>query len=146
MSEEFERDLAQCNRELDDARRELFGVVKALEDTDLDRSRRGGWNARRVLEHVIWSELLYSRLITILRGGTVEGEIPPCAPASAADALERLERSREALVTALGGVDEESFYRLGTIGHEEYSILSVLENEINHEREHAGQIRTLVSG
>ena len=146
MSDEFDRDLGHCKRELDAAREELLGVVTALKDGDLDRGRRGGWPVRRVLEHVIWSELLYSRLITHLRGGTPEGETPPSTPSSAADALERLEGSHEALLAAFDGVDEESFYRLGTIGHEEYSIISVLENEINHEREHAEQVRAIVNG
>ena len=40
--------------------------------------------------------------------------------------------------------DELDAYRLGRLGHEEYSILSVLE-EINQEREHAEQIRAIVS-
>ena len=46
----------------------------------------------------------------------------------------------------IDGIDEETFYRLGNLGYEEYSVLSMLENEANHEREHAAQItKTLVS-
>ena len=145
MSEEFERDLGHCKGELDAAREELLGVVTTLKDDHLDKGRRGGWAVRRVLEHVIWSEWLYSRLITHLRGQTAEGEIPPCAPSSAADSVQRLEGSRQALVDSFVDVDEESFYHLGTIGHEEYSILSILENEINHEREHAEQVQAIVN-
>ena len=144
MSEEFERDLSHCKRELDAARAELLGVVTPLKDDDLARGRRGGWTVRRVLEHVIWSEWLYSRLVTHLRGLPVAGDDVSGAPSSADDAVQRLEGSRKALVAAVDGVDEESFYRLGTIGHEEYSILSILENEINHEREHAEQIGAIV--
>jgi hypothetical protein len=32
------------------------------------------------------------------------------------------------------------------MGHEEYSVISLLENEINHEREHAAQITTTLGG
>ena len=43
--------------------------------------------------------------------------------------------------TAIDHVKEEDFYRLQTIGHEEYSVLSILENVASHDREHAEQIR-----
>ena len=35
----------------------------------------------------------------------------------------------------------EKFYELRKVGHEEYSVLSILENVANHDREHAEQIR-----
>ena len=146
MSEELDRDLAHCRAELDAARRELLAVVTALKDDDLERVRRGEWPVRRILEHVIESEWLYSRLIAHLRGQPVPGDAIDATPTSQADAIDRLAASRAALVKAFDGADEESFYRLGKMGHEEYSVLSVLENEINHEREHAAQIRKTVSG
>jgi hypothetical protein len=31
------------------------------------------------------------------------------------------------------------------VGHEEYSILSVLENVSNHDREHAEQVKTILA-
>ena len=71
---------------------------------------------------------------------------PVCRPA-VADAGRRLDASRRALLAALDGVDEESFYRLRVVGHEEYSVLSVLENAANHDREHGEQVRaTLAAG
>ena len=39
----------------------------------------------------------------------------------------------------------ETFYELRKVGHEEYSILSVLENIANHDREHAEQIRNILA-
>ena len=45
----------------------------------------------------------------------------------------------------LDGVDETSFYRLRELGHEEYSIMSVVENQVNHDREHAEQVQTILN-
>ena len=145
MSSEFERDLQRCRVGLDEAREEFLAVVTVLRDADLEKARRGGWSVRRVLEHVIWSEWMYSRIVTHLRGQQPPGDPVDAAPSSGADAIERLGASRQALLDAVEGVDEESFYRLGRLGQEEYSILSVLENEINHEREHAEQVQVVVS-
>ena len=146
MSEEFDRDLQHCRAELDTARQELLSVVTRLSDSDLERGRRGEWSVQRILEHVIQSEWLYSRLAAHLRGLPVPGDAIDAVPTSPADAADRLSASRAALVKAFDGVDEESFYRLVKMGHEEYSAVSLLENEINHEREHAAQIaKTLAS-
>jgi hypothetical protein len=41
-------------------------------------------------------------------------------------------------------VKKEDFYRLQAIGHEEYSVLSILENVASHDREHADQIRRTI--
>ncbi len=144
MPTEFERDLEQARRELDAARSELLGVVDGLSEGDLDRARRGGWTVGRVLEHVIQSEWLYARLVAHLRERLVPGDAVSGAPSSVADAAQRLDASRRALLAALDGVDEESFYRLRVVGHEEYSVVSVLENAAHHDREHAGQVRAIV--
>ena len=146
MSDEFDRELTSAREELDAARRELLPVVSALSDGDLDRERRGGWTVRRVLGHVIESEWLYANLVAHLRGAPAPGDVVSGGPSSAADAAQRLDASRRALLAALDGVDEASFYRLSVVGHEEYSIISVLENTANHDREHAGQIQAIVNG
>ena len=145
MSDEFDRDLTSACEELDAARRELLPVVGALSDADLDRERRGGWTVRRVLAHVIESEWLYANLVAHLRGAPVAGDVVSGGPASSAEAAQRLDASRRALRAALDGVDEASFYRLGVVGREEYSIISVLENTANHDREHAGQIQAILA-
>jgi len=146
MTAEFDRDLKSCREGLDAARDGLLATVAALRDSDLERGRRGGWTVRRVLEHVIWSEWMYSRIATHLRGGQPPGDRVDATPSSPADAVERLHGSRDALLAAIAGVDEETFYRLTRLGQEEYSVISLLENEINHEREHAEQLRTLTAG
>ena len=145
MTSEFDHDLQSSRTDLDAARAELLAVVNTLQDDDLERGRRGGWTVRRVLEHVIWSEWMYSRIVTHLRGGQPPGDPVDATPSSPADAVERLAGSHEALLAAVEGVDEETFYRLAKIGQEEYSVISLLENEINHEREHAEQVRALVA-
>jgi uncharacterized damage-inducible protein DinB len=145
MSDEFERDLAEARGHLSASRAELLDVIRSLQDADLDRGRRGGWPVRRVLQHVIESEHAYARLVLHLRGLRVPGEPIDGRPTSVADARERLDASRSALLEALAGVEEEAFYALKQLGHEEYSILSVLENAIHHDREHAGQIRATLA-
>ena len=141
MTTDFERDLAAARADLDDARRELLDVLSPLTDADLDRAPRGHWPVRRVLEHVIWHEQIYVRMLAHIRGAASPGEMPDNTPSSVTDALERLAASHSALLALLEGIDDEMFYKLIKMGYEEYSCYSMLENEANHEREHAAQIR-----
>jgi hypothetical protein len=58
--------------------------------------------------------------------------------------------ARKALLKALEALEtdptaSEKFYELRKVGHEEYSVLSVLENVANHDREHAEQIREILA-
>ena len=145
MTADFEQELTGAREQLEAAREELLAVVGALNDADLARSRRGGWAVGRVLEHVIQSEWLYAGLVAHLRDWPSPGDVVTGVPTSVADAVDRLAASHRALLVALDGVDEASFYRLRAIGHEEYSILSVLENESNHDREHAAQVQAILS-
>ncbi len=145
MQTEFEQELTAAREQLEAAREELLAVVGALSDADLARSRRGGWAVARVLEHVVQSEWLYAGLVAHLRDQPSPGDVVTGVPASVADAVDRLAASHRALLVALDGMDEESFYRLRAVGHEEYSILSVLENGTNHDREHAGQVQAILS-
>lgn len=145
MTSEFEQDLQRVRDELDAARTELLAAVTSLSDADLDTARRGGWTVRRVLEHVIWSETMYSRLLQHLRGRQPAGDAVEATPASVADAVDRLTASHAAFIGAFDSVDEEPFYRLATVGREEYSILSLIENESMHEHEHAAQIKSILA-
>ena len=65
-------------------------------------------------------------------------------PASVANSRRDLAASRKALLAAIDGVDEETFYQLRRVGHEEYSVLSVLENVALHDREHSAQVDSIV--
>jgi uncharacterized damage-inducible protein DinB len=128
------------------ARQELLAALEPLTDGDLDRSRRGGWSVGRVVLHLIQSEWHYVRLVRQLR------ELPPSSPpelpeavASVAIAVRELTAARQALLEALDGIDEAAFYRLGTLGREDYSVLSVLENVAHHDREHGQQLQRIVA-
>lgn len=146
MTTDFARDLASSRLDLESARRELLDALSPLSDTDLDRAPRGHWPVRRVLEHVIWHEQIYVRMVAHIRGALNPGEMPDNTPSSVADALDRLAASRSALLAAIEGIGDEAFYKLTKMGYEEYSVFSMLENEANHEREHAAQIKkTLTS-
>ncbi len=146
MSTEFANDLARLRTELADRRSELLAVVDRLSDAKLGAARRGGWSARRVLDHVISSEQAYARVLAHLRGRPIDGEPPPSQPASVEDARAKLSTARETLLVALDGVDEESFYALKQLGQEEYSILSVLENARSHDLEHGEQLSEILRG
>ena len=146
MSVEFDQDMQAARDDIAASRKELLKVVDELNDGDLDRARRGGWSVRKVLEHVIQSEWLYARLTAHLRGlSQPEGEMPSSAVASVAEAARGLNASREGLLGNLDGVDEETFYRLGAVGHEEYSVLSLLENVALHDREHGPQVQEILA-
>ena len=146
MSDEFDRDLSKAREDTSQARDGLLAVLRDLKDEDLDKERRGGWSVRKVLEHAIHSEVLYGRLARHLRElPQPEDEATTVPPPTVASAISALENSRGALETAIDGVDEETFYTLRVVGHEEYSILSLLENVALHDREHAPQIQDIVS-
>lgn len=146
MSPEMNEDFAAARQELDSARQVLHASLDQLSDDDLDRSRRGGWSVRRVVQHLLQAEWHYERLVRQLRElPPTPAPEPPGPPTSVTDAVRGLTASRQALLAALDGIDEASFYRLGAVGREEYSVLSVLENAAHHDREHGQQLRAIVA-
>jgi len=149
MTCSFHADLASSQETIRLARDHLLTVVDSLSRPDLDHARRGGWPVRRVLEHVIHSEHLYAQAVAYLCGSTATERPANSSPGSAAEARTMLLDSRKALLNALTGLDTdprayETFYELRRVGHEEYSVLSVLENVAHHDREHADQIKSIV--
>jgi uncharacterized damage-inducible protein DinB len=142
----FAADLAGLTNEMAASRAGLLSTVRALSDVDLAKVRRGGWPIHRVLEHVIESEWLYATLVAHLQGKPVpERGKSSCEGQAVDDVLGMLDASRSALLSTLEGVDEGVFYDVQRMGHEEYSVFSVLENVVNHDREHTGQIATIVA-
>jgi hypothetical protein len=92
---------------------------------------------------VLHSERLYTQLTSTFSGkpsSVKDAEGFANGPAAVAV----LGTSRHAFLDAVGEVREDDFYRLQTIGHEEYSVLSILENNAAHDREHAEQLRKTV--
>lgn len=137
---DFESDRAALLSDLEKSRAELSSVVSRLTSDDLSSARRGSWSVSKVLEHVLHSERLYAQLISMFSGVGYTAE-PGAAPSTAAEALAALEATRRVLLEGVNHVKEEDFYRLQTVGHDEYSVLSILENDAAHDREHAEQIR-----
>ncbi len=143
LMSEFDSDLADNLRAMDEARGSLLACLATLSDEQMDAGKRGGWSVRAVLAHVLSSETAYARVIARLRGITIAVDaLEPAA--TIADAISRLRESRRVLVQAVDGVDEDAFYELQALGHEEYSVLSVLENVAMHDTEHERQVRELV--
>jgi uncharacterized damage-inducible protein DinB len=146
----YHSDFASSQEAMRVARDELLGVIDSLGRTDLERARKGGWTVRKILEHVIFSEQLYAQATAYLCGTEQPTRSETSAPNSATEARTMLLDTRKALLTALEQLEmdpraPETFYELKRVGHEEYSVLSVLENVANHDHEHAEQIRTIVS-
>lgn len=137
---DFISDRAELLGELKKGRAQLNEVVGRLSADDLLRARRGSWPVSRILEHVLHSERLYAQLISVFSGVGASIE-PNGVPSTSAESLAALEATRNAVLDGIDHVNEEDFYRLQTIGHEEYSVLSILENVASHDREHAEQIR-----
>jgi hypothetical protein len=138
----FQQHLSDVTANLDRARGELLAVLSNLTDEDLVQSRRGGWTVGKVLDHIIGSEWHYAQLAASLRGMEA---IQPADHQGGGVAVmtEALSGSRDALLTSIQGVSEEVFYRLGNVGREEYSIISVLENVEQHDIEHLAQINSI---
>jgi uncharacterized damage-inducible protein DinB len=139
-------DLEALTADLTDARATLVSTVQRLSDADLDKTRRGGWSVRRVIEHLIESEWFYATLVAHLRQAhPPERRHISCEGQPVDEILCMLEDGRVGLLRAIDGVDENTFYDVQRMGHEEYSVLSILENAANHDREHAAQITAIVS-
>jgi uncharacterized damage-inducible protein DinB len=143
---EFDTDLADNTAAVNHARADLLNRLRTLTDADLDRGRRGGWTIRDVLRHVIIGEVAYARVIAHLRSLALKiTDITDEDVRSASAVRDALARVRAALTAALDGVDEAAFYDLRAVGHEQYSVLSVLENVANHDREHLEQIEKILA-
>ena len=150
MTCSFHSDLASSQEAIRLALDGLLSVIDPLSRADLERARKGGWPVRRVLEHVIHSERLYGQAAAYLCGAEVSGRPESSAPGSASEARTMLLDSRKGLLNALAELEmdpmaNEKFYEVRKVGHEEYSVLSVLENVANHDGEHAAQIREILA-
>ena len=140
---EFDSEKDALLSDLQSSRAKLHDVVAGLSSDDLSSARPGSWPVSKILDHVVHSERLYAQLISVFSGVGTSVE-PSRTPSSSAEALAALEVTRKAVLDGIGYVKEEDFYRLQTIGHEEYSVLSILENVASHDREHAEQIRKTI--
>lgn len=146
--DEFQRDLAENLKAIETARTVLLDGLLPLTVEDLHRGRRGGWSIQEVLRHLIDAEVAYATVLGFLRTSAIE--VPNASDddvVSASAAIAALERTRKQLVALLDGVDENTFYDMRSLGTNEYSVMSVLENVADHDHEHLSQIvKTLASG
>jgi len=143
--DEFERDLNENKKAVEGAREALLGRLRRLGDQDLLRVRRGGWSVQEVLRHVIDAEVSYTRVVAHLRGLPLQVADPLAEDvASIGASIAALERYRTTLMASVEGVDEATFYEMRTLGREQYSVMSVLENVADHDHEHLGQIAKTV--
>jgi hypothetical protein len=140
---EFDTERDALLSDIQQSRAMLSEVVAGLSADDLSTARRGSWPVSKILDHVVHSERLYTQLVSVFSGVATSIE-PGGTPSTPGEALAALEVTRTALIDGVSRVKEEDFYRLQTIGHEEYSVLSILENVANHDREHAEQIRKTI--
>lgn len=137
---DFDSERASLIKDLAESRSHLVGVVQQLKPEHLAQARRGSWAVSKILDHLLQSERLYTQLISVFSGKPAS--VPEAARfGGAADVKSALDNSRNAFLSAVAAVKEDDFFRLQTIGHEEYSVLSILENNAAHDREHAEQIR-----
>ena len=141
MATEFEQDLEEALEGLNKAHQELLKTVESVSETDLDNAKRGEWSVRAMLAHIAASERHYAHIVNTLRDQESSNETPARTPASVAEAVQQLDAQRQALLAAVQGVDEDTFYRLRHAVHQEYSVLSVLRDSASHQREHLGQIQ-----
>jgi hypothetical protein len=142
----FEADRDAVLAEMTAARADLVSAIQPLSSDDLTHARRGGWPVSRVIEHVIESEYMYAVAASAIRRQPVapRGETS-CEGQPVDEILCRLEAGRTNLLAAVKDTPEEDFYRLEKIGHDEYSIISILENAAMHDHEHSAQIRAILS-
>src|SRR5262249_30665931 len=141
----YDRDKTELLADLTRSREMLLSVVEQLGPQDFERARRGSWPISKILDHVLHSERLYTQLIsTFSRKPAVV--IDAGGFTTASEAALALRHSRDAFLVAVDKVTEKDFYQLQKIGHEEYSVLSILENNASHDREHAEQIGKTFAG
>ena len=145
----YHADLAASQEAIRLARDGLLGVIDSVSRADFERARKGGWPVRKVLEHLIYSEKLFAQATAYLCSDEVSGRPETASPGSPAEARTMLLDARKELLRALEGLDTdprayETFYELKRVGHEEYSVISLLENVASHDREHAAQMRAIV--
>ena len=145
MPSEFEQDCQRVLADVDAARHDLLHLIGTLSEADLDRSRRGSWSVRGVIQHIILGEWGHTRGITRLRGAA-DPQIPD-APvlATPTAAIDALAESRAAHLASVDGIEEAEFYRLASpSGGQEWSVMSFLEGTADHDREHQAQMEALL--
>ena len=144
MSDEFDRDLASAIQEVEEARDETLSIVKALKDDELTKGRRGSWDVRGVIDHIVGADRSFAGGIARQTGAEMPaGE--QIELSSTAEAVRQLEGGRRLLLSTCDGVDEETFYKMESFHGQDASVLGILGTASAHDREHSAQIQELLS-
>lgn len=143
----FQAEVEKAVNAATEACTELQILVGELTAEQLALSQRGGWTIRRALQHIIQSNnLFYLGIILRARGRKTTASTESInEPSSPAEASSLIHSGVAAVVDAVAGVDEATFYRLEPARDgNEYSVLSALEGVALHTREHTEQIRAIM--
>jgi len=142
----FEADLETALADATRARADLVSTVQCLTEADLDKVKRGGWPIHRVITHTIEHDYYMAMFVASARGERFTGSSDAtCGGQSIDEVLCRMEAGRTALLSAVNGIAEDDFYTLKTIGLEEFSPLSAIENAATHDREHLEQVHSILA-
>ena len=96
MSTEFQDDFTTIQEETREARTELLEVLRPLQDSDLERTRRGSWSVRATLDHVLGTEWYYVDTVLRLRDQPTGAGRDPLDLTSVSSSLAELEAARQA--------------------------------------------------
>jgi DinB superfamily len=140
----FTADLEAALNDATDARAELIAAVQRLSEPHLERAKRGGWPVHHVIEHAIQHDYYMAMFVAHARGERAAMGDPSCAGQPIDEIVCRMENGRRALLSLIDGIDEDAFYELQKLGHDEFSPLTALENAAAHDREHAQQIASIL--
>lgn len=146
--------LNECIAEYQRATEAFLASVSTLGDSDLDKAKPDGWNARQVIHHVADSEAqAYARLRrliaepgTMIQGydEAVWGENPTLGylERPIKSSLDVFTSVRAASLEILQRMSEEQLNNSGVHSESgEYTIRTWLETYIKHPLEHAEQIQ-----
>ena len=137
-------DLKSACGDLETARAELLQTMSRLSDSDLERTPRGQWSVQKVLEHVLQSERLYVAGLAHLQGSEQPSQANDL-PHDLNGFVDALATTRATALRLLEAASESTFYEIRPLGHEEYSVFSLLQNVAMHDREHAAQIEQILA-
>ena len=137
---------------------EFLQAVSELSESDLDLAVEGQWNARQIIHHVADSEAQsYARLRRLIaepgtqiqgydEGGWGENTTLGYKDLPVASSVAVFEAVREASAIIFARLSESQLGLSGVHSESgEYSIATWIDTYTRHPREHADQIRSVVS-
>ncbi len=126
----------------------LYGALVGLTDADMDLAPEGEWPLRLTLWHIVQTEINYTSAITwaaelFRQGREWEQHERPAWIAEEGDFatfVEHLDRQREALLTALTGIEDDVMTAPAVWSEIRVDVRFRLMRIAHHEREHTAHI------